>query len=67
VYSFTLVNPDDDLMLFTVSHRRGYSIIFWRAGKFAGAERHVSSVEALFDSLDTILLDAPDEIVAVRD
>jgi hypothetical protein len=27
-YSFTLLNPADDLMLFIVGHRRGWSVIF---------------------------------------
>jgi hypothetical protein len=62
MYSFTLLDPADGLMLLVVGHRRGYSIIFWRDGRFAGAERHVSSVEALLDSLDTILEAPPDEI-----
>jgi hypothetical protein len=66
VYSFTLLNPGADLMLFVVGHRRGYSMIFWRDGKFAGAERHASP-EDFFNSLDTIRLDLPDEIVAVCD
>jgi hypothetical protein len=57
----TLLNPDADLMLFVVGHHRGYSIIFWKHGKFAGAERH-ASVEDSLGSLDTILLHAPDEI-----
>jgi hypothetical protein len=61
MYSFTLLNPDDALMLFCVGHRRGCSMIFWRHGKFAGAQRRLS-VEALLDSLDTILLHAPDEM-----
>jgi hypothetical protein len=60
-YSFTLTKPDEDLMLFCVGHRRGYSIIFWRDGRFAGAERHTSP-EAFLESLDTILEDPPDEI-----
>jgi hypothetical protein len=64
-YSFTLVNPDDDLMLFVVGHRRGYSMIFWRNGRFAGAERHASP-EAFLESLDTILLNPPDEIVGIE-
>jgi hypothetical protein len=42
MYSFTLLNPAADLMLFLVGHRRGYSLIFWKHGKFAGAKRHVS-------------------------
>jgi hypothetical protein len=66
MWSFTLLNPADVLMLFCVGHRRGYSMIFWRHGKFAGAERHVSP-EAFLESLDTILEDPPDEIVAVCD
>ena len=57
-----------DLMLFLVGHRRGYSVIFWRAGKFAGAQRHVvEAFEDFLDSLDTILRDVPDEIVALCD
>jgi len=55
-------------MLFLVGHRRGYSVIFWRAGKFAGAQRHVvEAFEDFLDSLDTILRDVPDEIVALCD
>jgi hypothetical protein len=65
-YSFTLLDPDDYLMLLAVGHRRGYSMIFWRHGKFAGAERHVSP-EDFLDSLGTILRDAPDEITVVCD
>jgi hypothetical protein len=64
-YSFTLFDPDDDLMLFVVGHRRGWSLIFWKQGKFAGAERHVSP-EDFLDSLDTIRLDLPDEIVGIE-
>jgi hypothetical protein len=41
-------------------------MIFWRDGKFAGAERH-ASVEDFLNSLDTIRLYLPDKIVAVCD
>jgi hypothetical protein len=61
VWSFTLLDPAAALMLFVVGHRRGWSVIFWRHGKFAGAERHVSP-EDFLHSLDTIRLDLPDEI-----
>jgi hypothetical protein len=60
-YSFTLLNPDHDLMLLVVGHRPGYSLIFWKHGKFAGAERHASP-EAFLESLDTILEDPSNEI-----
>jgi hypothetical protein len=61
MWSFTLLDPSDDLMLFLIGHRRGYSLIFWRSSKFAGAERHASP-EDFLRSLDTIRLDLPDEI-----
>jgi hypothetical protein len=61
-YSFTLVNPDDDLIV--IGHRRGCSMIFWRDGRFAGAQRHMSP-EDFLESLDTILEDPPDEIGAM--
>jgi hypothetical protein len=63
MYSFTLLDPSDDLMLFCVGHRHGYSLIFWKHAKFAGAERHASP-EDLLDP-HTILLNPPDEITVV--
>jgi hypothetical protein len=54
MYSFTLLDPGADLMLFLVGYRRGYSMIFWKHGKFA--RRH-ASIEDVVNSLDTILED----------
>jgi hypothetical protein len=64
-YSFAFFDPAAGLMLFVVDHRRGCAMIFWWGGKFASAQRHV--VEDFLDSLDTILLDCPDEITVLSD